>query len=426
MRLVIIGAGFAGMYAALSAARLRDIQGVSSEELEIALVAPEPTLVVRPRLYESKPETLAAPLLDVLKAIDVVYVQGSAETIDSKSRVVEIVAAKGARKKLSYDRLVVATGSRLFRPNIPGLAEYGFSVDQLDDAIALDRHLHGLADRPALNGRDTVVVAGGGFTGIETATEMPARLRAILGTDAKPRIIIVDRNSAIAPDMGTGPRPVIEDALRKLGVETRLGAGVAALDKSGVTLSDGEHIETETVIWAAGFRAAPLTAQIPAERDNFGRLLVDRDLRVPTVPGVFATGDAARAASDDLGNYALMSCQHATRMGAFAGNNAAAELLGVATKPRRRTSPVSTSEKQARSSREAGTGNSRWSARRPRRPSTRSTRSGSIHRGQSGPPRWPRPSRSASPTCKCVTQREPRSALERGSLTIDQTWSPPP
>jgi NADH dehydrogenase len=333
MRLVIIGAGFAGMYAALSAARLRDIQGISPEELEIALVAPEPTLVVRPRLYEPKPETLTAPLQDVLKAIDVVYVQGSAETIDTKSRAVEIVAAKGTRKALSYDRLVVATGSRLFRPNIPGLAEHGLSVDNLDDAIALDRHLHSLADRPAKNGRDTVVVAGGGFTGIEAATEMPARLRSILGKDAKPRVIIVDRNSAIAPDMGPGPRPVIEDALRKLGVETRLGAGVAALDKSGITLSDGERIESETVIWAAGMRAAPLTAQIPAERDNFGRLLVDRDLRVPGVAGVFATGDAARAACDDEGNYALMSCQHATRMGAFAGNNAVAELLGVPTRP---------------------------------------------------------------------------------------------
>lgn len=333
MRLVIIGAGFAGMYAALSAARLRDIQGDSPEELEIALVAPEPTLVVRPRLYEQKPETLTAPLQDVLKAIDVVYVQGIAETIDTRSRTVEIASLKGAKKSLSYDRLVVATGSRLFRPNIPGLAEHGFSVDQLDDAIALDRHLHRLPNRPAKNGRDTVVVAGGGFTGIETATEMPARLRAILGEDIKPRVVIVDRNGAIAPDMGAGPRPVIEDALRKLGVEARLGAGVASLDNSGVTLSDGERIEAETVIWAAGMRAAPLTAQVSAERDNFGRLVVDRDLRVPSVPGVFATGDAARAACDDLGNYALMSCQHATRMGAFAGNNAAAELLGVPTKP---------------------------------------------------------------------------------------------
>ena len=128
MRLVIIGAGFAGMYAALSAARLRDIQGVSPEELEIALVAPAPTLVVRPRLYEAKPETVTAPLQEVLKAIDVVYVQGSAETIDTQSRTVAIVTAKAAKKSLSYDRLIVASGSRLFRPDIPGLAEHGFSA----------------------------------------------------------------------------------------------------------------------------------------------------------------------------------------------------------------------------------------------------------------------------------------------------------
>jgi NADH dehydrogenase len=333
MRLVIVGAGFAGMYAALSAARLRDMQGRSPAQFEIALISPEPTLVIRPRLYEPKPETLTAPLQDVLAAIEVGYVRGRADRIDTQNRTVDVVTPDGSTRTLAYDRLVVATGSRLFRPNIPGLAEHGHSVDQLDDAIALDRHLHELARRPASKARDTVVVAGGGFTGIEVATEMPARLAKILGADARPRVIIVDRGGAIAPDMGAGPRPVIEGALRQLGVETRMGAGVAELEDASVTLSNGERIETDTVIWAAGMRAAPLTAQIPAERDDFGRLVVDRDLRVPTVPGVFATGDAAKAVIDDIGNHALMSCQHATRMGAFAGHNAAAELLGLPTRP---------------------------------------------------------------------------------------------
>jgi NADH dehydrogenase len=333
MRIVIVGAGFAGMYAALSAARLRDIQGVAPEMLEIVLVSPEPTLVVRPRLYEANPETLTAPLLDVLKAIDVVYLQGSVETIDTKVRAVKITTAGRAEQIIAYDRLILATGSRLFRPDIPGLAQYGFSVDQLGDAIALDRHLHDLAKQPPSKVRDTVVVAGGGFTGIEAATEMPARLRATFGKNANPRVVIVERNDVIAADMGTGPRPIIADALHELGVETRLGVGVASLDKSGVSLTNGEHIETATVIWAAGMRAAPLTAQIPAERDTSGRLLVDRELRVQSVSGVFATGDAAKALCDDKGTYALMSCQHATRMGAFAGNNAAAELLGVPTRP---------------------------------------------------------------------------------------------
>ena len=332
MRLVIVGAGFAGMYAALSAARLRDIQGVSPEELEIALIAPQPTLVIRPRLYEPRPETLTAPLKEVLDSVNVTYVQGSVEDVDTKQRSVGVINDKGERKSFPYHRLVIATGSRLFRPNVPGLADHGFSVDNLDDAIALDRHLHNLAEMPASPARDTFVIAGAGFTGIEAATELPSRLRTIFDQNTKPRVIIVDRNSAVAPDMGEGPRPIIEDALRKVGVETRLSAGVSSLDKSGVTLSTGDRIETMTVIWAAGIRANPLTTKIPAERDNFDRLLVDGCLRVPSAPGVFATGDAARAACDDFGNYALMSCQHATRMGAFAGNNAAAELLGVPTR----------------------------------------------------------------------------------------------
>lgn len=333
MRLVIVGAGFAGMYAALSAARLRDIEGVDPEELEIALVSPEPTLVIRPRLYEPKPETLGAPLREVLDAVNVVYVQGTVDSIDTTARSVDIVNAKGERKALPYHRLVIATGSRLFRPNIPGLVEHSFSVDSLEEAVALDRHLHKLATLPPSQARDTIVVAGAGFTGIEAATELPSRLRTIFDKNISPRIIIVERNEAVVPDMGPGPRPIVENALRKLGIDTRLGVSVTSMDQSSVTLSNGERIETATVIWAAGIRANPLTTQIPAERDNFGRLLVDGCLHVASVPGVFATGDAARAACDDVGNYALMSCQHATRMGAFAGNNAAAELLGVPTRP---------------------------------------------------------------------------------------------
>ncbi len=236
--------------------------------------------------------------------------------------------------------MVLACGSRLFRPPVPGLAEHGFSVDQLEDAMALDRHLTSLASRPQTKGRDTVVVAGGGFTGIEVATEMPARLRAVLGEKAQVRVVIVDRGEAIAPDMGAGPRPLIEAAFREQAIETRLGAGVAALDATGVTLADGVHIESATVIWAAGMRANPLTELIGAERDRFGRLLVDADLRVPEAPAIFAAGDTAQAATDDLGHVSLMSCQHANRLGAAAGHNAAAELLGRPPEPYQQKSYV--------------------------------------------------------------------------------------
>ena len=233
--------------------------------------------------------------------------QGKVETIDSELGSVTFIGPDGRRNTLDYDRLVLAAGSTGFRPNIPGLAEHAFGVEQIAEAIKLETHLHALAKRPASKARNTVVVAGGGFTGIETATEMPKRLRAILGRDADIRVVIVERGELIAPQTGDNPRPVIAKAIRDGGVETILGVGVTPVDEGGVTLSNGGRIESATVIWTAGMRASPLTAQIPAPRDNLGRLVVDRDLRVPEVRNVFATGDTARAAADDLGNIAPMS-----------------------------------------------------------------------------------------------------------------------
>ncbi|WP_397471477.1 NAD(P)/FAD-dependent oxidoreductase [Rheinheimera sp.] len=332
-RLLIIGAGFAGMYAALSSARLRDVQGVSTDSFEIVLVAPEPNLVIRPRLYERDPEEMSAPLSELFDAIDIKYKRGRVDAINSAEMSVEIVGPDGARSSLSYDRLVLAAGSQVFKPNIPGISKYAFSVDQIDDAIVLERHLHNLANQPSSKARDTVVVAGGGFTGIEVATEMPSRLRSILGPDADTKVIIVDGSEVIAPAMGSNPRPLIEKALRELGVEVVLGVRVSELNDSSVTLSNGRIIESATVIWAGGVRANPLTEQIQAEHDRSGRLCIDRNLRVPEIPTIFAAGDTARAATDDLGNFSLMSCQHANRLGASAGHNAAADLLGVDLEP---------------------------------------------------------------------------------------------
>jgi len=332
-RILIVGAGFAGMYAALSAARLRDRQGVSPNMLEIVVVAPEPQLVVRPRLYEPRPETMVAPLADLFEAVDVRYEQGRVDVIDAAGKSVIVVGRDGARRALTYDRLVLAAGSLGARPDIPGLATHGFSVDQLDDAVVLDQHLRVLAAQPSSAGRDTVLVAGGGFTGIEVATEMPSRLRAVLGPKANIRVVIVDRNEAIAPAMGPNPRPLIEQALRQAGVETRLRVGVSALSERGVSLSDGQFIESLTVIWAGGLSANPLTRQVLGERDRSGRLMVDGNLRVAEVPTIFAAGDTANAATDDQGHRALMSCQHANRLGAAAGFNAAADLLGVPLEP---------------------------------------------------------------------------------------------
>ncbi|MEX3686605.1 NAD(P)/FAD-dependent oxidoreductase [Paraburkholderia sp. BR14263] len=330
-RILVIGAGFAGMWSALSAARLLDQQGRT--DVEITLVAPDPHLHVRPRLYEEGPANFRAPLTEIFDATGVKFIHGTVERVHVERRAVDLTDVDGRSSTLGYDRLVLATGSRLFRPSIPGLADHTFSVDQTDEAVELQAHIRSLASQPDTPARNTVVVAGGGFTGIETAAEMPARLRAALGEQVNVKVIIVERNDAIGPDLGAGPRPVIEEALGSLGVTSKLGSGVASVDAGGVTTTDGQRIESHTVIWTAGLRASALTAQIPGRLDALGRLYVDRNLAVEGVPGVYATGDVARAATDHEGNHTMMSCQHAMNLGRSAGHNVAADLLGLALIP---------------------------------------------------------------------------------------------
>ena len=327
-QILIIGAGFGGMWTALSATRLLDIHG--HNQVEVTVLAPQAELRIRPRFYEPEAHRLVAPIGELLDAVGVTFIKGAAETIDVQQKQVVYTDAAGARQIRPYDKLVLASGSGLALPDTQGVAQYAFDVDQIEQAIRLENHLKSLAELPPSRGRNTVVVAGGGFTGIETATEMPARLRAILGEHVDMEVIIVDRGEKVGASLGAEISQSIAEASDELGVTWRLKSSVVAVDEQGVTLGDGQRIEAKTVIWTTGVRASSLTAQIPGERDGLGRLHVDAHLQVIGQQDIFATGDVAYAATDDLGNHALMTCQHAIVLGRHAGNNVAAQILGVA------------------------------------------------------------------------------------------------
>jgi NADH dehydrogenase len=329
--ILVIGAGFGGMWTALSATRLFDLHDHNG--VEVTVLAPQAELRVRPRFYEPNAHQLAAPIGELFDAVGVKFIKGAAETIDVQHKSVGYTDASGTRQTLSYDKLVLATGSRLAQSNTPGVSEHAFDVDQIEHAMRLENHLKSLANQPESKARNTVVVAGGGFTGIETATEMPARLRAILGEGADIEVIIIDRGEKVGASMGAEISQSIVEASTELGVKWRVKSSVAAVDANGVTLADGQRIEANTVIWTTGVRASSLTEQIPAERDGQGRLHVDSHLKVIGQDDIFATGDVAYAACDDIGNYAMMTCQHAISLGRHAGNNVAAQILGVDPTP---------------------------------------------------------------------------------------------
>ncbi len=325
--ILIIGAGFGGVWSALSAARLLDKH--DRNDVQISLLAPQPELRIRPRFYEPDVHTMMAPLGPLFDAVNVKFIEGAADSIDENGKQVTYRNAAGTSTTIQYDRLVLAAGSRLNRPQMPGI-EHVFDVDQIEDATRLEAHIKALKNLPDSAARNTVVVAGGGFTGIETATEMPARLREALGDKADIRVVVVDRGPQIAASMGDGIRPSIIEASTELGLDWVLNTSVASVDAGGVTLANGQRIESKTVIWTIGFRANPLTEQVSGTRDPQGRLHVDGNLKVKGQADVFAAGDVAYAATDDLGNFAGMSCQHAIALGRYAGNNVAADLIGVA------------------------------------------------------------------------------------------------
>ncbi|CAM86626.1 FAD-dependent oxidoreductase [Acinetobacter baumannii AYE] len=330
-RIIIAGSGFAGLWAALAAQRAIHLAS-QEQNIEVMMISPSPNVGIRPRLYEAVLENMNPDISELLTVVDVKFLAGWVDTINADQQTIEVSTTDGSKQTLSYDRFILATGSTTFMPPIPGLTEYGFSVSTLEDAEKLDQHLKNLANKPANAARNTVVVAGGGLTGLETVTEMPERLRNILGeTDA--RVVLVDSSIDIGAAMGDQAATVIREALNELGVEGKAGLRVTALDATGVTLSNGEKIETETVIWTAGMRANPLTSQIAGEKDNLGRLMGDAYLHVPEAKNIFVTGDTVKVPTDDLGNFNVMSCQHAMSLGRVAGYNAAAELVDLPLHP---------------------------------------------------------------------------------------------
>jgi NADH dehydrogenase len=318
--IVVVGGGFAGFWAAVAARR------VGGDRVGITLVSPQPVLQNRPRLYEAHPETLGIPIAPLLASLDVRFTGTSVVEIDVIAR--RLVLADGDR--LDYDRLVVAAGSVMRRPAVPG-ADEAFSIDNQAEAIAFDERLAKIA---YTNPRPSVAVIGAGFTGIELALELRDRIATHGAPDAAAdmRIVLVDRVDVVGNDLGPGPRPVIEAALQDARVELRLGADVTGLAADGVTFADGSRLDVEAVVLTTGLVAAPIVAGIPGEHDSGGRVIVDRYLRAPEAPQVFVTGDAA-AADTGEGHRTLSSCQHALQLGRFAGENAARDLFGLELRP---------------------------------------------------------------------------------------------
>lgn len=328
-RIVVLGGGFAGLWSAVGAARALDEMGVGADRVEVVVIERTAWHSIRVRNYEAELKGTRVALDSVLCPVGVRRLEGEVTDIDVAHRTIAY-AMGGETRTIAYDRLVFALGSRLAHPPILGLGTHAFDVDTYAAAERLNAHIVGLARRGtspghSTPGQSTVLVVGGGLTGIEAAAEMPGKLRA--AGIASPRVILADHAPRIGSDMGAGAQPVIDEALGALGIEMRGGVSVAAVDAEGATLASGERIAAATVVWCAGMQAHPLAARFPVERDRLGRLPVEPSLKIKGLAAEFAAGDAAWLLVDDV-HCSVMSCQHGRPMGRFAGHNVVCDLLG--------------------------------------------------------------------------------------------------
>lgn len=326
-RIVVVGAGFAGVWAALAARRVIS-ENEADDQVEVTVVSPHSEMVIRPRLYQSSPDRHRVPLGGLFGPVGVHQVRGLVVGVDLASKTIEITQEHAQRRTLAWDRLVLASGSQIRPVPVAGGGQV-HDVDSIGGALRLEAHLEDLSRHDAA-ARWTAVVVGSGFTGLEVATELLSRLRQLAraGSGGEPRVVLLEQQQELAPSLGPGPRDAIFQQLSEAGVEVHLGDTLRSYDGTNARLGSGTRISAATVVWTVGMAANPLTAQLPGPRDELGRLEVDDHLRMRTAPHVFVAGDTAAARADET-HIVTQSCQFAIPMGKTAGWNAASELLGL-------------------------------------------------------------------------------------------------
>ncbi|MEU7854940.1 FAD-dependent oxidoreductase [Nonomuraea sp. NPDC049141] len=301
--ILILGAGYTGIAAAIRVAtRTRRHGG------KVTLVSASPRFTERLRLHQTAAgERLRDhAIADIIAGTGIDLVLGRVTALDPARH--EVVVNGG--RVIGYDKLIYALGT-VTDLSTPGVAEHAYAYDDHDQAVRLARRLGELD-------RGTVVVAGGGLTGVESATEL---------AEAHPnlRVVLLSRGRP-GSMMGEQARAYVDKAMARLGIQVRRGADVVKVLPDAIELSDGELIDSDATLWTAGTRGLPLAAEAGLTVDERDRIVVDSALRSVSHPDVYAVGDAAAVRQP----YGVMhgTCQGGIPTGLHAADALADGLLG--------------------------------------------------------------------------------------------------
>jgi NADH dehydrogenase len=341
-RILVVGAGFAGLYAAMGLKR------VTAAGHVVTVVNPESFFQYQPFLPEVAsgtidPRAAVVPLRRVLRHCELLV--GEVTRIDHPARRAAVRTSADERRDVDYDVLVMTPGSWSRVLPIPGLAEHGIGFKTVQEAIYLrNRVLSRLDVAAAVEDPDrrrsalTFVFVGGGYAGVEALGELEDLARDAIANESRldpadMRWVLVDAADRILPELSGDLAAYATDRLRERGIEIRLSTKLESAEDGVVRLSDGQTFGADTIVWTAGVKPSPLARESGLPVDAQGRLVVDPYLRVIGVDDVWAAGDAAAVPDASTGSSAPPTAQHGLREGRRLAANLTGTLMQGEVRP---------------------------------------------------------------------------------------------
>ena len=342
-RVLIVGGGFVGMYAALG------LEGpLAARGDEVLLVNPESFMQYQPFLPEVasgniEPRHVVVSLRQVLRRTRLVV--GEVERLDHPARLAHVRTPDGARREIPYDVVILGAGSRSRVLPVPGLREHGVGFKTVAEAIYLRNQLLSRMDLAAATEDPevrraalTFVFVGGGYAGVEALAELEDLGRAALRyyPGLRPsdlRWVLVEAADRILGELSPGLAGYVRRRLEARGIEVLLRTRLEEVRDGVVRLSDGRAFRADTLVWTAGVRPQPLAARSGFPVDATGRVLVDEFLRVRGVDDAWAGGDAAAVPDLTTGGLCPPTAQHALRQAKRLARNVRAVLAGRPPSP---------------------------------------------------------------------------------------------
>jgi NADH dehydrogenase len=334
-RIVIVGAGFAGLAAA---------KALRHADAEVFVVDRANHNLFQPLLYQVattvlSPAQIASPIRGLLKTQrNTTVALGEVGGVNKDAKCVYVSNQDQKDVPLRYDILVIATGVTHSYFGHDEFAEFAPGLKGLADALhirnkVLQAFEQAEAEEDPRRHQDllTFVLVGAGSTGVELSAALAVLVRSTLKTEfrridpATARIVLVDTAPRVLGTFALELSEAAKHRLEKLGVEVRLGHSVDQIDADGVVVG-GERIASKAVIWTAGVAPSPAGEWLSAETDHAGRVRIQDDLTVPGYPDIYVIGDTAALQQD--GKPLLGVAQVAIQQGQYAGRRIAQSLLG--------------------------------------------------------------------------------------------------